>query len=245
MTKFNLKNISVILIFSSYLLSCEDESKKNELIPEIKFNTEFDYGSVADIEGNQYKTIQIGEQIWMAENLRTSTYNDGTPIQLITKNSEWMNTEQTEEGAYCWYDNNMNTYSNVYGALYNFYAVETNKLCPVGWHVPSKNEWEILYNYLDSSEISSKLKESDTSHWISPNEGATNASGFTALPGGYRYGYFDGHFGNLGNHAAWWSNSSHTSTNAWSFQLNSHPEFIGFWVADIKENGFSVRCLKD
>ena len=88
MTKFNLKNISVILIFSSYLLSCEDDSKNNELIPEIKFNTKFNYGSVTDIEGNQYKTIQIGEQIWMAENLRTSTYNDGTPIQLIAKNSE-------------------------------------------------------------------------------------------------------------------------------------------------------------
>ena len=242
--RFKLNKLSVILIFAFLWISCEDDPNQIESIPEIKFNAELNYGSMSDIEGNQYKTIQIGEQVWMAENLRTGTYNDGTPIQLIANNSEWMNTVQTPEGAYCWYDNN-NTYSEEYGALYNFYTVETNKLCPVGWHVPSKNEWEILYDYLGSEKISEKLKESDTSHWISPNEGATNESGFTALPGGYRFGYFDGHYGNLGNHAAWWSDSSHTSTNAWSFQLNSHPEFIGFWVADIKENGFSVRCLKD
>ncbi|MGB4293792.1 MAG: FISUMP domain-containing protein, partial [Bacteroidales bacterium] len=97
-----------------------------------------------DVDGNRYKVIMIGNQLWMAENLRTTKYNDGTPIPLVTDNTAWSNL--TSPG-YCWYDNN-STNKDTYGALYNWYTVNTGKLCPSGWHVPSDDEWTIMQNYL-------------------------------------------------------------------------------------------------
>jgi len=137
---------------------------------EIIFNPSLTYGEVSDIDGNYYKTIQIGSQIWMAENLKTTRYNDGSNIPLVTDNTAWSNL--TTPG-YCWYNNDAATYKNVYGALYNWYAVNTGKLCPSGWHVPSEYEWTLLVNYLGGVYAAGgKLKETGTTHWYSPNAGA-------------------------------------------------------------------------
>jgi uncharacterized protein (TIGR02145 family) len=148
------------------------------------------YGSVTDIDGNVYKTVTIGSQNWMAENLRVTKYNDGTPIQYITDDTEWLDNAL---GAYCAYNNTTDTDTIYkYGYLYNSYAVNTGKLAPEGWHIPTDEEWEELTTYLGGIEVAGrKLKEGGTSHWNSPNTGATNESGFTALPGGYRWDRFD------------------------------------------------------
>jgi uncharacterized protein (TIGR02145 family) len=140
--------------------------------------------TVKDIDGNVYKTITIGTQVWMAENLRTTKLDDGKIVPLVTDDKIWagLNTP-----AYCWYTNNAPENKNKYGALYNWYTVSTNKLCPRGWHVPTDAEWKTLITNLGGESVAGgKLKEKGTSHWQSPNAGATNETGFTALPSGER-----------------------------------------------------------
>jgi uncharacterized protein (TIGR02145 family) len=137
-----------------------------------------------DVDGNVYNTVTIGAQVWMAENLRTTKYNDGTSIPLVTDSTKWSDLSTP---AHCWYNNDKASYKATYGALYNWYTVATDNLCPTGWHVPTTAEWQILKDYLGSSVDGGKLKESGTTHWKSPNKGATNESGFTALPGGLPY----------------------------------------------------------
>jgi uncharacterized protein (TIGR02145 family) len=137
---------------------------------------------VTDIDGNVYNTVTIGDQVWMAENLKTTKLNDGTSISNAIDNIAWASLSTP---GYCWFINNRATYE-IYGALYNWYAVYTDKLCPTGWHVPSNSEWTTLTDHLGGAEVAGgKLKESGSSHWASPNTGATNVTGFTALPGGY------------------------------------------------------------
>lgn len=145
---------------------------------------------VVDAGGNVYTTVIIGNQEWFTENLRTTKYNNGTPIPNITSNSEWGNLTT---GAYAWYDNDEATYKYAQGALYNWYAVETGNLCAAGWHVPTDAEWTTLTDYLGGASVAGgKLKatgtiEAETGLWHDPNTGATNETGFTALPGGGRY----------------------------------------------------------
>jgi uncharacterized protein (TIGR02145 family) len=210
----------------------------------IIFNPNLTYGSVSDIEGNCYKTIQIGSQIWMAENLGTAKYNDGKAIPNVTDHVEWYNTITP---AYCWYNNDpINKY--LYGALYNWYTVNTGKLCPTGWHVPKITELGILKYYLDSTYVvGDKLKESGTTHWISPNYG-TNESGFTALPSGY--GYLGGgveSFVGIGHCGYWWTSTgeeSRATKLAWVYHLrDDYP--IEFAFFESRHPGFSVRCVKD
>ncbi len=135
--------------------------------------------TISDADGNTYATVAIGTQVWMKENLKSTKYNDGTSISLVTVASDW--TALRTHG-YCWYDNNV-SYQNIYGALYNWYTVNSGKLCPSGWHVPTDNEWTTLINYLGGASIAgSKLKEAGTVHWVSPNI-ATNVSGFAGSPG--------------------------------------------------------------
>ena len=122
--------------------------KKEENIPKI------DYGTLIDIDGNSYKTVKIGTQEWIAENLRTTQYNDATAIPLVTNNTEW---SELITSAYCWYNNDATSLKATYGALYNWHAVNTNKLCPTGWHVPTEVEWVVLMDYL--KDDGSKLKE--------------------------------------------------------------------------------------
>ena len=213
-------------------------------------------GTVTDIEGNVYKTITIGTQEWMAENLKTTKYNDGTSIPLVTGVTEWSNL--TTPG-YCWYDNDETTYKDTYGALYNWYTVNTDKLCPSGWHVPTDTEWTELENYLiangynyDGTTTGNKIGKSlaATSGWnsssgvgdVGNDQSSNNATGFSAFPGGRRYYY--GNFGNVGNNGLWWSSSEGSTSDAYYRNLSYYGYSLGRDNVN-KQRGFSVRCLRD
>ena len=204
---------------------------------QLTFNT-----NLADVDGNSYKTVTIGTQVWMAENLKTTKYNDGTAISNVTDNTAW-STNTT--GAYCNYSNTLAN-SDIYGSLYNWYvAASTNskKVCPIGWHVPTDAEWTTLTTYLGGGSVAGgKLKETTTIHWLSPNTGATNETGFTALPGGYRDG--SGSFGLIGIYGFWWSSSISGTTYAWyRYMINSNGSISG--GDNPQHAGSYVRCLKD
>ena len=199
-------------------------------------------GTVTDFEGNLYKWVRIGDQVWMAKNLRATKYSDGTAIPNVT---EWSNPTTP---AYCWYDDDSTTYSDPYGALYNWYAVDTvstgeRNLCPAGWHVPADAEWTTLTNFLGGTGVAGgKLKETDTKHWISPNTGATNETGFTALPGGLCLNIGGGE--NIGRDGRWWSATENAWEEAWFLSLfnSSNSSELHYFFKDF---GFSVRCLRD
>ena len=196
--------------------------------------------TVTDADGNVYNTVIIGTQTWMVENLKTTKYNDGTTVLLVTDNNQWRNLNTD---AYCWYNNDPDTYKDPYGALYNWYAVNTGKLCPSGWHVPTHDEWTALTDYLGGGVVAGgKLKESGILHWDSPNVDATNETGFTGLPGGARQ---DGGFMFLGISGSWWTSTEYNSSWAFERGLNYNSGSV-FWVSfNPKTNGYSVRCLKD
>lgn len=195
--------------------------------------------TVTDIDGNVYNTVEIGTQQWMAENLKVTKYNEGTAIPLVTDGIGWNNL--TTPG-YCWYNNDNTTYGDVYGALYNWYGVNAGNFCPVGWHVPSDPEWTVLNDYLGGSSVAGgKLKASIL--WNSPNTGATDEAGFTALPGGYRGG--DGIYSDIGNMGMWWSASgTGFPFDAWLRGMNyNNANFDRGTLA--KYYGFSIRCVND
>lgn len=220
------------------------------------FNPNITYGTVTDIDGNTYKTVTIGSQTWMAENLKVSKYNDGTSISNITDSTEWANLTT---GAFCDYENNPSN-SETYGKLYNWYAANNGKLAPTGWHVPTNAEWTSLENYLiangynyDGTTTENKIaKAMGSSHgWASDlREGAIgnadypekqNASGFSALPGGLRYEY--GRFERIGRYGYWWSSSDETNNKGYFRSLGA-KHFLYFGLG-YKEAGFSIRCIKD
>jgi uncharacterized protein (TIGR02145 family) len=156
-------------------------------VPAGNTSTTFTFNACTDADNNNYSTVQIGTQIWMAENLNTTKYLDGSGIPNVTDSYTWLNLVT---GAWCDYGNDPSN-AAIYGKLFNYYVVDDpRKICPTGWHVPTMDEWTILIDYLGGVNLASgKLRESGTTHWESPNEGATNESGFTALPGGFRAGY--------------------------------------------------------
>ncbi len=206
--------------------------------------------SVTDIDGNAYDTVRIGTQVWMKENLKVSRYRNGVAIPTGLNNTSW---SYRTSGACANYSNNVFN-STTYGKLYNFYAVaDPSGLCPAGWHVPTDAEWYTLENYLDPSvndpnaagfrgtDVGAKLK-AVSSLWASPNLDATNSSGFTALPGGYRGG--NGVFNTLGDNGYWWSSTQNSSAYAWIRNLNFNNANSYRNISD-KKYGFSVRCLKD
>jgi uncharacterized protein (TIGR02145 family) len=201
--------------------------------------------NITDAEGNSYKTVTIGTQQWMAENLKVSKYSDGTTIPNITDNNQWQNNTT---GAWTYYNNDAANNAK-YGKLYNWYAVSktTNgnkNVCPTGWHVPTDAEWTVLTDYLGGNSIAGgKLKEVGTTNWDSLNAEATNTSLFTGLPGGYR-NYGDGYYGYIGYKGYWWSSSEATSYYVWYRNLNSvHGSAVRTNYE--KANGYSVRCLRD
>ncbi|HEY5511140.1 MAG TPA: FISUMP domain-containing protein, partial [Prolixibacteraceae bacterium] len=196
---------------------------------------------VIDVDGNIYTTVTIGTQVWMAENLKTTKYNDNSAILNVTDNTTWAGRT---EGAYCWYSNDETTYKPTYGALYNGYAVNTTKLCPTGWHVPTNTEWTTLTTDLGGLDVAGgKLKETGTTHWLSPNTGATNTSGFTALPGGSR-DYSSGTFDYIGRYGNWWSSTMNKSQQIYYRTMyNNASDVDGSPIS--KTYGFSVRCLKN
>ena len=197
-------------------------------------------GTVTDIDGNVYHTVIIGTQVWMVENLKTTKYRDGTSIPNVTDGTAWYNLTT---GAYCDYANTP-TNSAIYGKLYNWYAAtDAHNIAPTGWHVPTDAEWSTLTTYLGGESVAGgKLKEIGTTHWASPNTGATNETGFTALPGGYRYdgGTFDG----IGDVGYWWSATEDDAASAWYRVVYYSSSDVGRDDYD-KELGFSVRCVRD
>ena len=174
----------------------------------------------------------------MAENLKTINYNDGTSIPNVTDNTAWTGLTT---GAYCWYNNDIIN-KNTYGALYNWHAVSTGKLCPTGWHVPSDAEWTALSNYLGGESVAGGKMKSTTG-WNSPNTGATNSSDFSALPGGYREGT-NGPYNYVGLLAGWWSSSAFNSSNTWDRHLGYDYTRLNRFGRD-KRFGLNVRCIKD
>ncbi len=178
----------------------------------IVFNPDLTYDTVTDIDSNVYKTITIGTQTWMAENLKVTKFNYGTDIPLVTDEGEW---EDLTTPGYCWFNNDEKTYKKTFGALYNWYAVGTGKLCPAGWHVPDNGDWVALYENAGADSVAQgNLKETGTTHWDSPNYGATNATGFTAIPAANRnnYNFAEGWLGKAG---FWWSSSDFNANDAY------------------------------
>lgn len=199
-------------------------------------------GGVTDIDGNSYTTVKLGTQEWMVENLKTTKYNDGANIPNVTIDSEWEGLNATETGAWCYYSNN-SSMNDPYGKLYNWYAVNTNKLCPTGWIVPNDADWMTLIDYLGGSGIAGgKMKEEGTAHWNSPNTGATNESGFTGVPGGFRDA--TGPFFDIDIRLYLWSSTETSSTQA-MIRFLSHNNDDADLSTSVKRQGFSVRCIRD
>jgi uncharacterized protein (TIGR02145 family) len=233
---YGLWIISFLLII---LNSCEYKSPE----PEIDYSGQKD--TLLDIDGNIYKTVGIGSQIWLAENLKVTRFTDGTTIPCIIENKDWKNGFLYTPG-YCWYANDSINNKTIYGALYNYFAVEKGSLCPTGWHVPSNNDWKTLAKYLGGTNVAGgKLKESFGNFWNSPNNCFLNKNDFNALPSGYRK--FDlGDYFDIGNKGYWWTSTtlstsdSHVNVFSMSYNntyLQSNQRY--------KNEGLSVRCIKD
>jgi len=225
---YPLMILGVVLIFAS---GCKkDSSNDNQVSGE----------TVKDIDGNVYHTVKIHEQTWMVENLRTTHLNDGnnTEIPNIIDNT-WGGLTTS---AYCWYNNEISNKAT-YGALYNWYAVNSGKLCPTGWKVPSDDDWNTLISNLGGDTLAGgRLKEAGTAHWMSPNTGADNSSGFTALPGGSHY--TNGLFYYNGKYGWFWSSTESSATEAWHVYMNYNTSIISRTPGN-KSIGFSVRCIKE
>lgn len=222
---------------------------------QVTFTTYANPGTVTDIDGNVYQTINIGGQIWMAENLKTTHYRDGAEIPLVPGDLDWFN--QTS-GAYCLYNNDSGV-AATYGKLYNWYAAtDAHNIAPAGYHVPTLAEWDVLRNYLGGLNVAGgKAKESGLTHWITPNTGATNSSGFNSIPGGARFvnlaypsqgspAFFSG----LNYYSDWWTTTT-SGSNAQFVETNYNTTemyrsvFIGSTGYYDKRTGYAIRCIKD
>jgi uncharacterized protein (TIGR02145 family) len=208
--------------------------------------------TVTDVDGNTYPTVTICTQVWTTKNLAVTAYSDGTPIPQVTDPTAWANLTT---GAWCYYNNDAAN-NATYGKLYNWYAAVgiydaaslgnpalRKKLAPMGWHVPTDAEWTTLTTCLGGESVAGgAMKETGTAHWLSPNTAATNSSGFTGLPGGYRY--YNGTFDFIGVLGFWWSSSEYDSTYAVYRYLN-YVYGYAYYNANYKTHGFSVRSLRD
>jgi uncharacterized protein (TIGR02145 family) len=270
---------TIILFAIATILSCNrltaqtetglragDKASKyttNSTTDPFVFNPNLTYGEVKDVDGNVYKTITIGTQTWMAENLKTTHYNDTTAIPMVADETAW---KTLTTPAFCWFNNDSVTYKANYGALYDWPAVKSGKLAPAGWHVPSDTEWSTLENYLIANgfnydgtttgdrETNNKIAKSmaTATNWDADAGIGTvgntdfpakrNASGFSVLPGGGRFTY--GTFNNINMVGVFWSSSANDGTSAWNRNMFSfHSDF--YRVYNYKNCGFSVRCVKD
>jgi uncharacterized protein (TIGR02145 family) len=208
-------------------------------------NSNLEYGTMTDQEGNVYKTIQLGDQEWMAENLKTSIYRNGDAVVTDLSNAEWAGASA---GAWTFY-NQEAANSCPFGKLYNWYAaVDGRMLCPLGWHLPTTEEWTVLIDLLGGSNQSGGAMktvgsiEGGTGFWYAPNAGASNSSGFSGLPGGYRTA--NGNFAEMGYNAYWWSATEVGTSLAWYRGLIEENAYtIGGYIS--KRSGFSIRCVRD
>lgn len=214
--------LGMILLFAN---GCKKEEE-----PEI----------VIDIDGNQYHVITIGTQDWLVENLKVTHYRNGDGIDPVTDNAAW---EALTTGAYSNYANDASS-NTTYGRLYNFHAVADGRnIAPTGWHVATQDEWEILIAHLGGSfTAGGKLKETGTTHWLTPNTDATNSSGFTALPGGFRN--YGGGYEDVKINGGWWTSTVQNTEDAWTYYLNYQTADI-YTYLDPKRTGRSVRCIRD
>ena len=196
--------------------------------------------TLTDIDGNVYQTVAIGTQVWMAENLKVTHYPNGDDIPNVTDNATW---EALNTGAYCEYNNDTNNVAT-YGRLYSGYAVgDSRNIAPTGWHIPSDAEWQTLVDYLGGISVAGgKMKEAGTMHWYSPNIGATNESGFSGLPCGYRS--YDGPYSRIGYSAYFWSSTELSSSEAWYRYLDYNGSGV-YRGSSGKRFGYSVRCVRD
>ena len=225
---------------------------------QVVFTTLQNYGTVTDFDGNVYNTITIGAQVWTVQNLKTTHYRNGTAIPNVTDNAAWA---ALSTGAYCNYNNDVANVAT-YGRLYNWYAAtDANNIAPAGWHLPSYNEWQTLINYLGGLDIAGgKAKETGLIHWLAPNEGADNSSGFTSLPAGSRYYIYPANgnperssFLHLGYSADWWTSTTSINnpqnapfiTNEWYNTYMYRSGFVGGIGYYDKRTGYSVRLVKD
>jgi uncharacterized protein (TIGR02145 family) len=226
------------------VLLVNDQNNQEEFQKETNTSESINSGFLIDHRDNQrYKIIRIDNQIWMSENLRATKLNNGENIPLVVNPKDW---SKLEIPGYCW--SNKDTLNRkLYGALYNWYALNSGMLCPTGWHVPNDKEFTTLILFLGGEEITGeKLKEIGSDHWIDGNSKSTNESGFTALPNGYRDIY--GRFKNIGQEGIWWRETKEGTNILRVWKLTSRSskvEKIGSDNDNDKKNGFSVRCIKD
>jgi uncharacterized protein (TIGR02145 family) len=247
------KTIISIIFVSACIFSSAQESDNNDkfyavmesYLPSLsQYNAEPESSIksdslrfLVDKDFNSYNIIKIGNQLWMAENLKTTRFNDGTTIPVVSDGKSWSTLISP---GYCWYNNDALSNKSKYGVLYNGYSVSTGKLCPSGWHVPSVEDWLALTTFCGEYLAGGKLKETD--NWMSPNTGATNATGFTALPGGSRGNL--GSFMDIGLRGHWWSSTEFDNSEV----LNRTMSYSNSGVSgssDHKQSGLSVRCMKD
>jgi uncharacterized protein (TIGR02145 family) len=230
------------IIFLLLIVSCGDDPVSSKVS-----------NTVTDIDGNVYKTVKIGTQVWMAENLKVTHYRNGNAIPNVTDDATWTGLTT---GAFCVYDNYIYNVAT-YGRLYNWYAVgDSRNIAPTGWHVPTDAEWKQLEMYLGMSQAQAdapglrgtteggKMKEAGMTHWLSPNTGATNESGFSGLPGGNRVYYYRSYYGGIGGCARFWSSTEYDSSFAWYRCLGYDGSGVYRYDGE-KQIGFSVRCVRD
>jgi len=200
--------------------------------------------TVTDIDGNVYNKVLIGNQVWLAENLKTTKYNNGDLIGTTSTATLDLSTQRSPKYQWSYEGNESNV--DKYGRLYTWFAAtDSRNLCPSGWHIPSNPEWQTLINFLNGSRYAGdKLKEAGRSHWQVSNGKATNSSGFTALPGGYRF--YKGNFLKKGYNGYWMSTTNYNETTAWIILMGEGSSVgTGESLNDNKFFGCSVRCLKD
>jgi uncharacterized protein (TIGR02145 family) len=221
------------------LISCGKNTTESE-------EDEGKTGTIKDVEGNRYQVIKIGSQWWMAENLQTTKYANGEWIINVTGSKTWPNLST---GAYCNYGNDFNNKA-IYGNLYNWHAVtDSRHLAPVGWHIPTDKEWQILIEFLGGHNLAGgRLKDTGTIEagdglWYAPNAGATNESFFSALPGGFRLGL--GTFDGLGSTPHFWSSTEKSDSTAWQLYLNTSNSDANLDANAWKQAGYSIRCIRD
>lgn len=204
------------------------------------FNTAISYDSVADKEGNVYKTAVIGNRVWMIENLRVTKFRNGEPIPTVSSD-----ISKEIDPKYQWiYEDNESKNLRLYGRLYTWYVIQDARgICPDGFRIPTETDWSSLASYLEGDVVAGgKLKETTTKHWGKPNHNATNETGFTALPGGYRES--DGKYYVNGYRGYWWTGGNSYIFMAWNTSL-MYTNYITEKLERIKKNGMSVRCLKN
>lgn len=239
--------------FVLYLFSSCD-SKNEPQSTDSQFNSELKYGSMLDVDGNVYKTTTIGTQTWMAENLRTTKYRNGKLIPSVKRNDDWY---VLKTGGQTTYNNTLDKDSiQKFGRLYNWYAViDSSKIAPVGWHVPSDKEWKILQDYLSSAEFNNGIESNlianslaSTISWSSGligNNITNNKSGFSALPAGFRAYY--GTYGGLNTSTNYFGiGTNNQYSSCYWIGIGNSVSYIGSWgYGGAEGNGFSVRCIRD